>query len=415
MYRYKSHPNLSLFETPGFKSLQMLSNGPFIFRQYTEVHIDDNVMVVQLKSNDEIASESSENGTDTLNMSGSDVDINDMEESELERREVSEYIGLTDLPPLLYTLTIEGCVDLVSLPEKLTCEHRYLRNLIIINCCYLESFHGGHPPTALEILCIQNCRKLEFISPARTKFKNSLLQYLCIQSSCDSLMFLPLDSFPKLEILTIWDCANLSFILTAKDHMSLQKLQIRDCPKLISFPKGGLRTPNLVSILLSNCKNLKVLPDQLYKLTSLLKLDIRECPELESIPEGGLPCNLYSLRIISCEKLTPRTEWGMRKLKDLVYFEIEGGCRDLESFPDQNLLPSSINQLRISRLQDLQFLDYRGLEQLKSLEILTSSIDGINDRRTYYFCSLDAGEVLDLEDPFLSHGYLKAGNEITFS
>ncbi|KAK0574162.1 hypothetical protein LWI29_019120 [Acer saccharum] len=123
----------------------------------------------------------------------------------------------------------------------------------------------------------------------------------------------------------------------------------------------------------SELERMEGLPDQLHKLTSLLKLDIRECPELESIPEGGLPCNLYSLRIISCEKLTPRTEWGMHKLKDLVYFEIEGGCRDLESFPDQNLLPSSINQLRISRLQDLQFLDYRGLEQLKSLEILVIS------------------------------------------
>ncbi|KAL5760326.1 hypothetical protein ACOSQ2_019164 [Xanthoceras sorbifolium] len=107
-------------------------------------------------------------------------------ESELKRMTVSKYSRLTDLPPRLYTLTIDRCVDLVSLPQKLT--RLYLRKLILINCRYLESFHGGHPPIS----------------------KKSRLQYLSIQSSCDSLRFLPLDLFPKLEYLTVSDCANLS-------------------------------------------------------------------------------------------------------------------------------------------------------------------------------------------------------------
>ncbi|KAL5762574.1 hypothetical protein ACOSP7_018838 [Xanthoceras sorbifolium] len=129
-------------------------------------------------------------------------------ESELKRMTVSKYSRLTDLPPRLYTLTIDRCVGLVSLPQKLT--RLYLRKLILINCRYLESFHGGHPPIALECLHIHDCRKLEFLSPATTKSKKSRLQYLSIQSSCDSLRFLPLDLFPKLEYLTVSDCANLS-------------------------------------------------------------------------------------------------------------------------------------------------------------------------------------------------------------
>ncbi|KAK0574057.1 hypothetical protein LWI29_017664 [Acer saccharum] len=110
-----------------------------------------------------------------------------------------------------------------------------------------------------------------------------------------------------------------------------------------------------------------------HKLTSLLRLDIKECPELESIPEGGLPCRLNFIRISSCDKLTPRTEWGMLKLQDLDYFEIEGGCRDLKSFPEKNLLSNSIIKLRISKLQKLEILDYRGFEQLTSLETLMIS------------------------------------------
>ncbi|KAK1552594.1 hypothetical protein Q3G72_019766 [Acer saccharum] len=60
----------------------------------------------------------------------------------------------------------------------------------------------------------------------------------------------------------------------------------------------------------------------------------------------------------------------MNELNNLSCFEIEGGCIDLKSFPEQNLLPSSLNSLRISRLSNLEFLDYKGLEHLTSLETL---------------------------------------------
>ncbi|KAK1552000.1 hypothetical protein Q3G72_008708 [Acer saccharum] len=295
--------------------------------------VDSNT--VQFKSDGEIASQSSENDIDMSSTSDddsdSDADTNglvDMDEPKLKTMKVSNCSLLIDLPPRLQTLTIDGCVDL---------------------------------------------RMLEFLSPKREIFKKSFLEYLCIESSCDSLRFLPLDLFPKLRTLNLWNCANFNSIFIAKNRKSLEKLQIRDCPKLLSFPEGGLRTPNLTTIVLSNCKNLKALPDHLHKLTTLLRLDIKECPELESIPEGGLPCNLHFIRIRSCEKLTPLIEWGMLKLQNLDYFEIEGGCKDLESFPEQNLLPSSIIKLRISKLQKLEFLDYMGIKQLRSLETLMIS------------------------------------------
>ncbi|TXG55942.1 hypothetical protein EZV62_017255 [Acer yangbiense] len=201
----------------------------------------------------------------------------------------------------------------------------YLQHLYIIECCFLKSFHGGYPPTFLKTLYIRSCRKLEFYPPGETMRQYPLLEHLCIGNSCDSLRSLPLASFPKLKSLVVWDCANFSTISITKDHMSIDVLEIGDCPKLVSFPKGGLPTPNLTSLLIYN---------------SMM------------------------------QKLKPYTTWGWHKLENLTRFEIEGGCRNLESFPEQKLLPSSLNSLRICRLLNLKFLAYTGLQHLTFLKTL---------------------------------------------
>uniref|UniRef100_A0A2N9GIS6 R13L1/DRL21-like LRR repeat region domain-containing protein n=1 Tax=Fagus sylvatica TaxID=28930 RepID=A0A2N9GIS6_FAGSY len=158
--------------------------------------------------------------------------------------------------------------------------------------------------------------------------------------SCDSLETLPLDIFPMLRSLSIWDCPNLESLTMPKgipkNLTSLEALEIRDCPKLVSFPKGGLPTPNLTSIWFSNCKNLKELPDQLH--------------------------NLNCLR-----------EWGLHKLDCLRRLEIEGGCKNVESFPEDKLLPCILNSLRISGLSNLKYLNSKGLQHLTDLKTLEIS------------------------------------------
>ncbi|KAK0573859.1 hypothetical protein LWI29_014666 [Acer saccharum] len=350
--------------------------------------LDSNM--VQLRSDDEVASQRSEQRTEATTTTHSyfrsssklstedPVVRNDTSYVEdsfqvlygSESLKVTEISQLMELPPGLHRLKIEGCDALKSVPEELMHSNPYLQHLYIIDCCFLKSFHGGYPPTFLKTLYIRSCRKLEFLPPGETTRQCPLLEHLCIGNSCDSLRSLPLASFPKLKSLVVWDCANFSTISITKDHMSIDALEIRDCPKLVSFPKGGLPTPNLTSLLIYNCKNLKVLPEQLHKLISLQSLFINECPELESIPNGGFPNSLTSLCIISCHKLTPYTTWGLHKLENLTRFEIEGGCRNLESFPEQKLLPRSLNSLRICRLPNLKFLDHTGLQHLTFLKTL---------------------------------------------
>ncbi|XP_050283524.1 putative disease resistance RPP13-like protein 1 isoform X1 [Quercus robur] len=290
-------------------------------------------------------------------------------------KKVSEISELKNLPENLHSLKIEGCdaefiseaVGIYSLP--------ILQHIYIINCCSLKSFPGGCPPSAMRSLYIQNCKKLEFLPPAEMMHQYAGLQHLCIGSSCDSMISFPLGFFSNLRSLSIWDCGNLESLSMPegiqKDLRALEALEIRACPKLVSFP-GELPAPNLKSIWFSNCKNLKKLPDQFHTLNSLQSLFINDCPELVSLSEGGLPSELILLSVTSCNKLILGLEWGLYKLHHLCELEIEGGCGNVVSFPEEKLLPGNLNSLRISELLNLENLN-KGLLHLTALKTLEIS------------------------------------------
>nr|POE64027.1 putative disease resistance rpp13-like protein 1 [Quercus suber] len=286
---------------------------------------------------------------------------------------ISQLMGVTGLD----SLKIEGCDALEFIPVEVMTRNPFLQHLYIINCCSLKSFPGGHPLTALKMLYIQNCKKLEFQLSAKSTHQFALLEHLCIGSSCDSLIFLPLDFFLELRFLSIWDCANLQSLSMPegieKDLTYLEALEIRDCPNLSSFPKGGLRAPNLTTIWFSNCKNLKELPDQFHSLNSLHSMFINNCPQLVSLSGGGLPSKLSVLCITFCDKLMLGREWGLHRLDCLSRLEIEGGCENIVSFPEEELLPSNLNSLRISELLNLEYLNYKGLQHLTALKTLEIS------------------------------------------
>ena len=296
--------------------------------------------------------------------------------SSFEIVKVSEISQLTELPMGLRRLKIEGCDALENLPEGVMENNPFLQHLYVIDCNSLKSFPRNYPTIALKVLYIQNCKRLNFLPPASKTHQYALLEHLCIGSSCDPLRSFPLDFFPKITSLSIWDCANLESLTMPEGIQigltSLEALEIRDCPKFESFPGGGLPTPNLTSIWFSNCKSLKELPKQLHTLSSLQSMSIYNCPELVSLSEWGLPSNLSLLCITSCNKLMLGREWGLHRLGCLSQLEIEGGYKDVESFPEE-LLPSNLNSLSISGLLNLKYLNYRGLQHLTALQTLEIS------------------------------------------
>ncbi|XP_057751463.1 putative disease resistance protein At3g14460 [Arachis stenosperma] len=284
---------------------------------------------------------------------------------------VSTISQFKSLPANLYSLKIEGCESLEVVPDDILGGITTLKQLYLISCSSLRSFSY---PGSLTSLYIRNCRRLEFLPSAVSRKRLPFLHHLSIGSSCDSVTTLPLNIFCQLKSLCIWDCLNLrSFDFTGEprgDLTSLESLEIRECPRLESFPEEGLHAPRLASILLSNCKNLKNLPNAMNSLASLKSLFLHSCPQIESFPLGGLPSNLVFLSIAYCDKLTPQKDWGLYSLESLSYFELEGGCIGMESFPEENLLPCNIISLHISTLKSLKNLDCKGFQHLNALQTL---------------------------------------------
>ncbi|KAK6228705.1 hypothetical protein SCA6_001045 [Theobroma cacao] len=266
---------------------------------------------------------------------------------------VSSITKLMELPARLPSLKIERCDALESLPAGIL-DRPLLQRLYIIDCDSLKTFPQLHQPSSLKRLYIHNCRNLEF--PQHNEIANQfiLLEHLCLGSSCDSLGSFRLDSFPNLKTLSLWDCKKLEYLSMEKgsqnDLKSLEVLEIRDCPNLTTFPEEGLEAPNLTSLVLSNCNNLKSLPQWMQNLTSLQSLHINKCRELQPLPPWRLPSGINILCISFCDKITPQTAWELHKLHSLCNFEIEGGCQDMLSFPEDGLLPTNLNSLRISSL-----------------------------------------------------------------
>ncbi|KAF7138164.1 hypothetical protein RHSIM_Rhsim07G0059600 [Rhododendron simsii] len=151
---------------------------------------------------------------------------------------------------------------------------------------------------------------------------------------------------------------------------SLESLRINYCPKIETFPEGGLPS-GLTSLRIWKCEKLKSLPEQLHTLLpSLQSLVLLDCPEIESFSEGSLPSKLVDLTIRNCEKLVGgRRDWGLRTLPSLTNFYLGGESEDvLESFPEEGLLPPIITELWIVDLRNLKSLNGRALQPLVSLK-----------------------------------------------
>eukprot|EP00261_Vitis_vinifera_P038482 XP_019079725.1 PREDICTED: putative disease resistance RPP13-like protein 1 [Vitis vinifera] len=281
------------------------------------------------------------------------------------------------LPPMLERLEIRDCRTLESLPEGMMQNNTTLQYLEIRDCCSLRSL--PRDIDSLKTLAIYECKKLELaLHEDMTHNHYASLTNFMIWGIGDSLTSFPLASFTKLETLELWDCTNLEYLyipdgLHHVDLTSLQILYIANCPNLVSFPQGGLPTPNLTSLWIKNCKKLKSLPQGMHSLlASLESLAIGGCPEIDSFPIGGLPTNLSDLHIKNCNKLMAcRMEWRLQTLPFLRSLWIKGLEEEkLESFPEERFLPSTLTILSIENFPNLKSLDNNDLEHLTSLETL---------------------------------------------
>ncbi|KAL6326178.1 hypothetical protein AAG906_001053 [Vitis piasezkii] len=243
------------------------------------------------------------------------------------------------LPPMLERLQIRCCPTLESLPEGMMQNNTTLQYLGVNQCRSLSTPRG------------YDAQPLRF--PYRIHHKLYLRRFIY-------------------GFMEIW--SPFAFQMDFTTWIShLQNLIIDNCPNLVSFPQGGLPTPNLTSLWIIRCKKLKSLPQGMHSLlTSLQDLYIYDCPEIDSFPIGGLPTNLSNLHIWNCNKLMAcRMEWRLQTLPFLRSLWIQGLEEErLESFPEERFLPSTLTSLSINNFLNLKSLGNKGLEHLTYLETL---------------------------------------------
>ncbi|KAG6679359.1 hypothetical protein I3842_14G126600 [Carya illinoinensis] len=312
---------------------------------------------------------------------------------QLELINVNEVL-LNELPSGLQKLVLKGSDALRSLPEGMMDSSSPLQELEIDRCCSLMLLSDDGLPSTLKSLTISNCKKLEF----PVHFNYSSLKELYLRNSCDSLRCFHVNLITKIDIFTIKGCENLKSLINSEQHqndLAASIIRIKNCPNFVSFPDGGLRAEKLKTFEISDCGNLRSLPDKMHLLlpsleslsiyncpmlqsfgegglpTNLKLLLIRKCPMLQSFGEGGLPTNLKSIFVEDCDKLVAcRTTWGLQKLFSLQELSIHGNCEDVKCFPEPDLLPMKMTSLNISGFSNMTSLDKKGLQQLTFLETL---------------------------------------------
>ncbi|KAF5459108.1 hypothetical protein F2P56_023087 [Juglans regia] len=282
---------------------------------------------------------------------------------------------LIDSFSVLTHIKILGCGKLESLTLAEQHEHDGITNfnisclqeLIISGCSSLISLPMVVLISTLKTLEINNCKKLEL--PMHRQY-SSLQLYL--RDCCDSLTSFPLDLFPNLQKLIINGCRNLQSLEQHGGDLLISKIEIQKCPNFVSFPKGGLRAPNLADFILNDCESLRSMPDKMHLfLPSLWFLGLEDCPEVESFPEGGLPSNLKQIMICRCKKLIANWKgWGLQILPSLAWLNIVGESENMESFPGELLLPPTLISLEIHSFEKLKsFPGELLLPNLTSLKI----------------------------------------------
>ncbi|KAK4259456.1 hypothetical protein QN277_005785 [Acacia crassicarpa] len=260
-----------------------------------------------------------------------------------------------------------------------------LKHLILKDCPRLSDNLPSHLPD-LGTLRIDGCDQLASSIPrARSIYASGckrmeffgqhhfqLAESIGISSSCETLSCLSLYNFVNLQQLIMSGCKNLkSVVCTKVACQHLKHIKLIDCPNLESFPLEGLLAPNMTHLELEGCCNLKSLLDLRMNLPMLQHISLRGCPGIECVPGSSLPTNLMSLYIDHCtfSCICCSMEW--QSLSCLTTLSINGKYDDnIQVFPAECLLPSSLTILSICNYPSLETLDCRGFVRLKCLQEL---------------------------------------------
>ncbi|KAH0747623.1 hypothetical protein KY285_009280 [Solanum tuberosum] len=213
---------------------------------------------------------------------------------------------------LMTSLNILECKKLKWLPEHMQELLPSLKKLYLSDCPEIESFPEGGLPFNLQLLFINNCKKLV---NGRKEWRLQRLPYLTElwishDGSDEEIVGGENWELPSsIQTLTIWNLKTLSS-QHLKSLTSLQHLRIANLPQIQSMLEQGQfsHLTSLQSLHIMNFHNLQSLSESALP-SSLSELEISHCPNLQSLPVKGMPSSLSKLHICKCPLLSPLLEF----------------------------------------------------------------------------------------------------------
>ncbi|XP_047256236.1 putative disease resistance RPP13-like protein 1 [Capsicum annuum] len=202
------------------------------------------------------------------------------------------------------SLFIYECEKLKRLPQRMQELLPSLKGLQLWNFPEIESFPDGGLPFNLQLLVIDDCKKLvNGRKEWHLQRLPSLRELYIIHDSDEEIVGGENWELPcSIRRLTIDNLTTFSS-QALKSLTSLEYLRTCSLPQIQSLLEQGLPS-SLSKLYLSDHDELHSLPTEaLGHLTSLQSLEISNCHQLQSLPESELPSSLSKLTIYNCPNL----------------------------------------------------------------------------------------------------------------
>ncbi|KAK4383194.1 hypothetical protein Sango_2798900 [Sesamum angolense] len=250
----------------------------------------------------------------------------------------------------LTSLRLVSVLDVTCLSKSLLYDNQRFMFMYILSCPSLTHIElSAHNLESLEVLYISDCKKLKSIRYS-------------IQGEEESS-----GGFSSLQVLKVDNCSEVSDILSPmvlESCTSLEILQLSRCHNLVSFPIDFRSLPS-----------------------GLFMLDISQCPRLRSLPKGGISClsGLTELLIGPFSEEVGSASFyeifrGIQQLQSLVKLELYGWPQ-FESLPDHLQHLTTLKEFRIYNfgmealpewIRNLASLKRLGLHTCKRIKHLPS-------------------------------------------
>ncbi|KAM6570422.1 hypothetical protein CsatB_018407 [Cannabis sativa] len=152
----------------------------------------------------------------------------------------------------------------------------------------------------------------------------------------------------------------------------LKELCLKKCPKLnVGLP---CYLPSLERLNIEYCEEMEVLlPRNIQQTVTappfLASVFLSDCPVLESLLYWGSHSKVENIWLWSTKALFKNhTKWDLHRLSCLKLVNICGW--EDESFPDEGLLPITLNEVAIQSSSNLETLNGKAFQKLTSLNFL---------------------------------------------